>query len=43
MNAEILSRLESTFPETIEIEPVTALREIVDRATSLMKLFEEED
>lgn len=42
MNAEILSRLESTFPQTVESEPVTALREIVDRATSLIKLFEED-
>lgn len=41
MTAEINSRLESTFVPADVPEPVIALKEIIERATALIALFEE--
>jgi hypothetical protein len=43
MTAEIKSRLESTFIPASAFEEVTALREIIDRATALIRYFEDRD
>lgn len=43
MNAEIKSRLESTFDQAVAPAPVLALQEIIDLANSLLKTYEEQD
>jgi hypothetical protein len=41
MNAEIKARLESTFMQESSAEPVNALREIIERASALLKTYED--
>ncbi|AID18387.1 hypothetical protein PPF1_74 [Rhizobium phage vB_RleM_PPF1] len=43
MNAEIKSRLESTFDQAAAPAPVIALQEIIDLANALLKTYEEQD
>ena len=43
MNAEIKSRLESTFAQGSAEEPAVALQEIIDRASALLKMFDDSD
>lgn len=43
MNAEIIYRLEKSFVEAgADVAPLTAIREIIDHASSLKKHFEED-
>ncbi|MBB4574423.1 Arc family DNA-binding protein [Rhizobium lentis] len=43
LNAEIKARLESTFDHSDAPAAAVALREIIDRATALLKAYEEPD
>ncbi|MGM4909148.1 Arc family DNA-binding protein [Rhizobium sp. 768_B6_N1_8] len=42
MNAEIKSRLESTFAHSTGGEPAAVLRDIINRASALLKTFEDD-